>query len=72
MTVELDDKALSVLLAALQALDDKWGAEKAAAADPDEVADLTNDLLYAQSLSAYFEDRLSEDAAGPPARAAAA
>ncbi len=72
MTLDLDTKALSVLLAGLRALDEKWTAEAAATDDEDEAADLTNDLLFARSLRSDLERRATGGPAGHGASASAA
>lgn len=72
MTLDLDTKALSVVLAGLRALDEKWTTEAAASADEDEAADLTNDVLYARSLRSELERRAIAGSAGHGISASAA
>lgn len=72
MTLDLDTEALSVVLAALRALDEKWTTEAAATADEDEAADLTNDLLYPRSLRSDLERRVAAGPAGHGLRGSAA
>lgn len=72
MTLDLDTKALSVLLAGLRALDEKWTAEATATDDEDEAADLTNDVLYARSLRSDLERRVAAGPAGHGFSASAA
>ncbi|MEY4582664.1 MAG: hypothetical protein RL701_7367 [Pseudomonadota bacterium] len=58
MTIDLDVKALSVITAGLQALIDNWAVMKANSSDEDEISDLTNDMLFAQSLSSHLESKM--------------
>jgi hypothetical protein len=58
MTINLDIKALSVISAGLRALVDNWAATKANSSDEDEISDLTNNILFAQSLSSHLESKM--------------
>jgi hypothetical protein len=60
MTLDLDIKALSTITAALRQLENVWMRAKEDTEDEDEIADLTNDLLYAQSLREDLERQMSE------------
>ena len=60
MTLDLDIKALSTITAALRVLERVWAERKEVASDEDEISDLTNDILFAQSLRTELERRMSE------------
>ena len=60
MKLDLDIKALSVITAGLRQLENVWRSQKDASSDEDEISDLTNDILYLESLRADIERRLEE------------
>ena len=61
MKLDLDIKALSTITAGLRQLENAWLRAKEETEDEDEVSDLTNDLLYAQSLREELERHMSEE-----------
>lgn len=60
MTLDLDIKSLSIIIAGLHQLERAWTEQKQRATSDDEIADLTNDLLFARSLRAALEQKATE------------
>jgi hypothetical protein len=60
MKLDLDIKALSAITAGLRQLENAWRSQKDASQDEDEISDLTNDILYVESLRAELERRMEE------------
>ena len=61
MKLDLDIKALSTITAGLRQLENAWLRAKDETDDEDEISDLTNDLLYAQSLREQLERHMSDE-----------
>jgi hypothetical protein len=58
--MQLDTKALSMIAAGLKQLENAWRSQRDSSSDEDEISDLTNDILYAESLRSEIERRLEQ------------